>query len=75
MKPAVMQPRFLHRFRYVQLMAAIDDFVVYDDIRHTPKRWINRNRVLHRGRDILFTRPLKYNADHLHMHDREANHA
>jgi hypothetical protein len=58
MKLAIMQPYFLPYLGYFQLMAAVDRFVVYDDVRFIKGGWINRNRVLVKGRDHLLTVPL-----------------
>ena len=44
MKVAIMQPYFLPYIGYFNLMAEVDVFVVYDQIKYTKKGWINRNR-------------------------------
>jgi WbqC-like protein family len=59
MKLAIMQPYFLPYLGYFQLMAAVDKFVIYDDVRFINRGWINRNRILVKGRDHLFTVPLR----------------
>ncbi len=46
-------------------------FVVYDNIKHTKKGWINRNRMLLNGRDVLFSLPLKSGSDSLDVYERE----
>lgn len=56
---AVMQPYFLPYIGYFQLIGAVDEFIVYDDIQYTKKGWINRNRYLCEGRDRLFSLPLQ----------------
>lgn len=56
---AIMQPYFLPYIGYFQLVAAADEFIVYDDIQYTKKGWINRNRYLCEGRDRLFTLPVQ----------------
>jgi hypothetical protein len=71
MRLAIMQPYFLPYIGYFQLIAAVDQFVVYDNIKYTKKGWINRNRLLANGRDGLFTLPLKSGSDSLHVHERE----
>jgi hypothetical protein len=58
MKLAVMQPYFLPYIGYFQLMAAVDKFVIYDDVQFIKGGWINRNRILLGGREHLFTAPL-----------------
>jgi hypothetical protein len=46
-------------------------FVVYDNIKYTKKGWINRNRMLQNGRDVVFSLPLKGDSDFLEVRDRE----
>ncbi|MGH8094808.1 MAG: WbqC family protein [Chthoniobacterales bacterium] len=58
MKLAVMQPYLLPYIGYFQLMAAVDKFVVYDDVHFIKGGWINRNRILLGDREHLFTAPL-----------------
>ena len=58
MKLAVMQPYFLPYIGYFQLMAAVDRFVVYDDVNYIKGGWINRNRHLAQNAPRLFTVPL-----------------
>jgi hypothetical protein len=65
-----MQPYFLPYIGYWQLMAAVDRFVVYDNIKYTKKGWINRNRFLRDGHDAFFTLPLKKGSDFLHIDQR-----
>jgi hypothetical protein len=60
-----MQPYFLPYIGYWQLLAAVDQFIVYDNIQYTKKGWINRNRFLQNGKDVLFTVPLKQDSDFL----------
>ena len=56
---AIMQPYFLPYIGYMQLLNAVDTFVFYDDVAFINRGWINRNRVLANGRELLFTIPLK----------------
>ncbi|HWI17195.1 MAG TPA: WbqC family protein [Vicinamibacterales bacterium] len=67
----IMQPYLLPYIGYWQLMAAVDRFVIYDNIKYTKKGWINRNRFLRNGEDAYFTLPLKKGADHLDIVQRE----
>jgi len=66
-----MQPYFFPYIGYFQLMAAVDMFIVYDNIKYTKKGWINRNRMLQNGKDIMFSLPLKGDSDALDIRDRE----
>jgi hypothetical protein len=71
MKLAIMQPYFLPYIGYFQVIAAVDQFVVYDNIKYTKKGWINRNRLLSHGTDAVFSLPLKSDSDYLDVRDRE----
>ncbi len=71
MKLAIMQPYFLPYVGYFQLLAAVDQFIVYDNIQYTKKGWINRNRLLQNGKDVLFSLPLKKDSDFLDVCARE----
>lgn len=68
---AIMQPYFFPYIGYFQLIAAVDQFVVYDNIKYTKKGWINRNRMLQNGKDALFSLPLKKDSDALDVCERE----
>ncbi len=65
-----MQPYFFPYLGYFQLIAAVDLFVVYDNIKYTKKGWINRNRMLRNGRAVTFSLPLKRDSDHLNVCER-----
>jgi hypothetical protein len=71
MKLAIMQPYFFPYIGYFQLIAAVDMFIVYDNIKYTKKGWINRNRMLRNGRDSMFSLPLKSASDSLDVCNRE----
>lgn len=68
---AIMQPYFLPYIGYFQLIAAVDEFVIYDNIKYTKKGWINRNRFLLNGTDSTFTLPLQSAPDDLDVVERE----
>ena len=70
MKIAIMQPYFFPYIGYFQLMNAVDEFVVYDNIKFTKKGWINRNRILVEGRDAYITLPLRADSDQLDVKER-----
>lgn len=71
MKLAIMQPYFLPYIGYFQLIAAVDTFVVYDNIKYTKKGWVNRNRMLRNGEDVTFSLPLAKDSDALDIVERE----
>jgi len=66
-----MQPYFFPYIGYFQLIASVDMFIVYDNIKYTKKGWINRNRLLNRGNDVMFSLPLKNDSDYLNVCQRE----
>lgn len=70
MKLAIMQPYFLPYVGYFQLIAAVDAFVVYDNVKYTKKGWINRNRYLRNGSATTFTLPLRNGPDSLSISER-----
>jgi hypothetical protein len=58
MKLAIMQPYFFPYLGYWQLLAAVDRFIIYDDVNYINRGWINRNRILINGMPAYFTMPL-----------------
>ena len=70
MKIAIMQPYLFPYIGYFQLMNAVDEFVVYDNIEYTKKGWINRNRILVNGIDAYISFPIKKDSDFLQVKDR-----
>lgn len=70
MKIAIMQPYFFPYIGYYQLINAVDEFVVYDNIQFTKKGWINRNRILVNNKDEYITIPLKKDSDYLNVNQR-----
>lgn len=71
MKIGIMQPYFLPYIGYFQLIKSVDIFVVYDNIKYTKKGWINRNRMLQNGKDVMFSLSLKNDSDSLDVYERE----
>ena len=70
---AIMQPYFYPYIGYFHLLAAVDVFVLYDNIQYTKKGWINRNRFLRDGCDVLFSIPLKKASDYCDVNEREVS--
>jgi WbqC-like protein len=69
-KIAIMQPYFFPYIGYFQLITAVDEFVIYDNIEYTKRGWINRNRILVNGRATYITLPLKRDSDFLDVYQR-----
>lgn len=57
-KIGIMQPYFFPYIGYWQLMKAVDEYVIYDDVNYIKKGWINRNNILLNGNKHLITLPL-----------------
>jgi hypothetical protein len=70
MKLGIMQPYFFPYVGYFQLIAAVDVFIIYDNIKYTKKGWINRNRILVDGSDLMVSLPLKSGSDSLDIGQR-----
>lgn len=70
MKLAIMQPYFLPYIGYFQLIAAVDVFVLYDNIEYTKKGFINRNYILKNGKSVVITLPLASDSDYLDVCER-----
>ena len=70
MRVAIMQPYFFPYIGYFQLIGAVDLFIVYDNIKYTKKGWINRNRMLQDGKDVVLSLPLKDDSDSLDVRER-----
>lgn len=51
----IMQPYFMPYIGYWQLLAAVDTYVVYDDVNYIKRGWINRNNILVNGESHMFT--------------------
>jgi hypothetical protein len=47
MKLGIMQPYFFPYLGHFSLIAAVDEWIVFDITQYTPKTWMNRNRILH----------------------------
>ena len=71
MRLAIMQPYFFPYIGYFQLIAAVDMFILYDNIKYTKKGWISRNRMLQNGKDAIFSLSLKSDSDSLDVCERE----
>lgn len=65
-----MQPYFIPYIGYFQLLNAVDQFVIYDNIQFTKKGWIHRNRLLINGKDEYVSLPLRKGSDYLSVDQR-----
>lgn len=55
----IMQPYFFPYIGYFQLINAVDQFIIYDDVNYIKQGWINRNRILLDGRVHYLTLNLR----------------
>ena len=55
-KVAVMQPYIFPYFGYIQLINAVDEYVLMDDVTWIKRGWMNRNTLKD---DYLFTIPVE----------------
>jgi len=51
MKLGIMQPYLFPYIGYFQLINAVDEFVIYDDVQYIKNGWINRNTLLNGGKN------------------------
>lgn len=58
MKLGIMQPYFVPYIGYWQLMNAVDEYVIYDDVNFIKGGWINRNRILVNDQPKYFNVPM-----------------
>jgi hypothetical protein len=59
MKVAVMQPYFAPYLGYFQLINAVDQFILLDDVNYISGGWVNRNRILIQGAPAYITLPIE----------------
>lgn len=70
MKLGIMQPYLFPYIGYFQLIHAVDQFVVYDDVQYIKRGWINRNRILVNGQPHTFQFSLKKDAQEQKINKR-----
>ncbi|WP_353085172.1 WbqC family protein [Flavobacterium sp.] len=73
MKVAIMQPYFFPYIGYFQLVAAVDKFVIYDDVNFIKGGWINRNKLLINKKSSLFTVPLNKSSSYTLINETKIN--
>lgn len=74
MKLAIMQPYFVPYIGYWQLMNAVDQYVVYDDVNYINRGWINRNRILMDGCIKYFNMPVLGASQNKLINEIDVNH-
>jgi hypothetical protein len=72
MKLGLMQPYFFPYLGHFALIAAVDEWIVFDTPQYTRQSWINRNRVLHpNGGWQYISIPLKNSSNHIKILETE----
>lgn len=72
MRLAIMQPYFFPYLGHFSLIAACDEWVVFDISQYTPRTWMNRNRVLNPGGGCKWvTVPLASASIHIRTHEAQ----
>lgn len=66
-KTAIMQPYFFPYIGYWQLINAVDEFLIYDDVNYIKGGWINRNNILLNSQKHLITLPLEGSSSFVHI--------
>lgn len=59
MKVGIMQPYFMPYIGYFQLMAAVDVYVIFDDVNYIKRGWSARNNIIVNGQKHLFNISVK----------------
>lgn len=70
MRLGMQQPYLFPYIGYFQLIRAVDQFVVYDDVQYIKGGWINRNRILLQGKPFVFTLSLKSDSRSSNINER-----
>lgn len=68
-----MQPYLFPYIGYFQLIAAVDKFIIYDDVNFIKGGWINRNNLLVNKKSNLFTVPLDKSSPFLLINETKIN--
>ena len=72
MKLGIMQPYFFPYLGHFALIAAVDEWIVFDISQYTRKSWINRNRILHPDGGWQYVSiPLRNSSIHIKISEAE----
>lgn len=72
MKLGIMQPYFFPYLGHFALIAAVDEWIVFDITQYTRKSWLNRNRILRAdGGWTYVSVPLKHSSTHIRIFEAE----
>lgn len=71
MKLGLMQPYFFPYIGYWQLMNAVDEYVLADDVNYIKGGYINRNRILINGEPQYFRMPVAKQSQNKFINEHE----
>jgi hypothetical protein len=72
----IMQPYFFPFFEQFRLLAACDEWVIFDTPQYSRKSWINRNRVLNREKGTTYVSvPVRHAGYSIPIKEAEIDHA
>lgn len=69
----IMQPYFMPYIGYWQLLNAVDEYVIYDDVNFIKGGWINRNRILLNGQPSYINVPMIGASSFKHINEISVN--
>lgn len=67
----IMQPYLFPYLGYFQLINAVDEFVIHDDVQFIKGGWINRNRILVNGDPKYITLSVRSDSSDRSINERE----
>jgi hypothetical protein len=74
MKVAIMQPYFFPYIGYIQLINAVDEFILFDTVQFIRHGWIERNRLIQRdGKEFYVKVPLEKKSRNTLIKDTKIN--
>ena len=59
MKVAVLQSNYIPWKGYFDIIAGVDEFILYDDMQYTRRDWRNRNKIMTPKGPIWLTIPVE----------------
>ena len=73
MKVAIMQPYLFPYIGYWQLINAVDELVILDDVNYIKRGYINRNSILINGTPYMFSIPISQASQNRLIMDTQLN--
>ncbi len=69
MKLAIMQPYFFPYIGYWQLIYAVDEFIILDDVNYINRGWINRNRIIRDNKEYYLINPIEQRSQNKYINE------